>query len=48
MKQPTHNPESVDALCTNTLRFLAVDVVQQAGSDHPGLPRRYTTRWQLS
>lgn len=28
----------VDALCVNTLRFLAVDMVQQARSGHPGLP----------
>lgn len=25
-------------LCVNTLRFLAVDAVEQAGSGHPGLP----------
>ncbi len=28
----------VDALCVNTLRFLAVDAVQNAASGHPGLP----------
>ncbi len=27
-----------DALCINTLRFLAVDAIEQAGSGHPGLP----------
>ena len=27
-----------DALCIDTLRFLAVDAVQQADSGHPGLP----------
>ncbi len=27
-----------DRLCINTLRFLAVDAVEQAGSGHPGLP----------
>jgi transketolase len=27
-----------DGLCINTLRFLAVDAVQRAGSGHPGLP----------
>jgi transketolase len=27
-----------DELCINTLRFLAVDAVQQADSGHPGLP----------
>ncbi len=31
-------PESVDRLCVDTLRFLAVDMVQQANSGHPGLP----------
>jgi transketolase len=29
---------SLDTLCVNTLRFLAVDMVQQAQSGHPGLP----------
>jgi transketolase len=28
----------LDELCVNTLRFLAVDMVQKAGSGHPGLP----------
>jgi transketolase len=28
----------LDALCINTLRFLAVDMVQKADSGHPGLP----------
>ncbi len=28
----------LDELCINTLRFLAVDAVQQADSGHPGLP----------
>jgi transketolase len=28
----------VDRLCINTLRFLAVDAVEQAQSGHPGLP----------
>ncbi len=27
-----------DELCINTLRFLAVDMVQQAKSGHPGAP----------
>ena len=31
-------PEEVDKLCINTLRFLAVDAVEQARSGHPGLP----------
>lgn len=29
---------SPDQLCINTLRFLAVDAIQQANSGHPGLP----------
>jgi transketolase len=29
---------SLDELCVNTLRFLAVDGVQQANSGHPGMP----------
>ena len=28
----------LDQLCINTLRFLSVDMVQQANSGHPGLP----------
>jgi hypothetical protein len=31
-------PPALDELCINTLRFLAVDMVQQANSGHPGLP----------
>jgi len=29
---------SLDNLCVNTIRFLAVDAVQKANSGHPGLP----------
>lgn len=29
---------AVDETCINTLRFLAVDAIQQANSGHPGLP----------
>ena len=29
---------SLDQLCINTLRFLAVDAVQKANSGHPGMP----------
>ena len=29
---------ALDELCINTLRFLAVDMVQKANSGHPGLP----------
>jgi len=31
-------PPAMDELCVNTLRFLAVDMVQKANSGHPGLP----------
>jgi transketolase len=30
--------EKLDKLCVNTIRFLAVDAVEQAGSGHPGMP----------
>jgi transketolase len=30
--------ENLDQLCVNTLRFLAVDAVQNADSGHPGMP----------
>ncbi|WP_437687876.1 transketolase [Sorangium sp. So ce176] len=32
------NQEEIDRLCVNTLRFLAVDMVQHANSGHPGMP----------
>lgn len=32
------SPPELDDLCINTLRFLAVDMVQKANSGHPGLP----------
>lgn len=38
MKEETVETISVDTLCINTLRFLAVDAVQKAKSGHPGLP----------
>jgi transketolase len=31
-------PPALEELCINTLRFLAVDMVQKANSGHPGLP----------
>ena len=34
----TTPPSELDELCINTLRFLAVDMVQKANSGHPGLP----------
>jgi transketolase len=30
--------DDLDKLCIDTIRFLAVDAVEQAGSGHPGLP----------
>jgi transketolase len=32
------NQEQLDTLCINTIRFLAVDTVQNANSGHPGMP----------
>ena len=32
-------PSELDAICINTLRFSAVDMVQKANSGHPGLPQ---------
>ncbi len=32
------NQDELDQLCINTLRFLAVDMVQKAKSGHPGMP----------
>jgi len=31
-------PNNLDNLCINTMRFLAVDAIQKANSGHPGLP----------
>lgn len=31
-------PDSLDALCINTIRTLSIDTVQKANSGHPGLP----------
>ena len=36
--ETTIAPPALDELCINTLRFLAVDMVQKANSGHPGLP----------
>ncbi|HXV14962.1 MAG TPA: hypothetical protein VEC56_12220, partial [Candidatus Krumholzibacteria bacterium] len=30
--------QSIDRLCVDTLRFLAVDAVERAKSGHPGMP----------
>jgi transketolase len=32
------NQDELDTLCINTVRFLAVDMVQNANSGHPGMP----------
>ena len=32
------NRVELDRLCVNTIRFLSVDMVQNANSGHPGLP----------
>lgn len=37
-KAETLSAPELDQLCVNTLRFLAVDMVQKANSGHPGLP----------
>src|SRR6478752_2338309 len=34
----TMDPETLDLLSINTIRFLAVDAVEKANSGHPGLP----------
>lgn len=40
MKKPAtiSSDATLDLLCINTLRFLAVDAIQKANSGHPGLP----------
>jgi len=38
MKSESPASPDLDLLCINTIRFLAVDMVQQANSGHPGLP----------
>lgn len=38
-KSPTRTTfDATDVLCVNTLRALAIDAVERAGSGHPGLP----------
>ena len=34
----TETKESIDELCINTMRFLAIDAVEKAKSGHPGTP----------
>ena len=31
-------PVSVDTLCVNSIRFLAIDAINKSNSGHPGLP----------
>ncbi len=33
-----HNDQDIDRLCTNAMRGLAMDAIQQANSGHPGMP----------
>jgi transketolase len=37
-QEVTMTKEELDQLCINTIRFLAVDAVEEAHSGHPGLP----------
>ena len=40
-------PASVDTLCINSIRMLAVDAINKSNSGHPGLPMgcaRWVTR----
>ena len=39
------NQDELDKLCVNTLRFLAVDMVQNANSGHPGHAAGRGARW---
>ena len=34
----TQSTKSVEELCINSIRFLAVDAIEKASSGHPGLP----------
>ena len=38
MTSEAHSDAPLDQLCINTIRFLAVDAVQNANSGHPGMP----------
>lgn len=38
LQHPVASPAEVDQLAVDTLRFLAADMVQAAGSGHPGMP----------
>ncbi len=35
---PTLGTQSVDTLCVNSIRFLAIDAINKSNSGHPGLP----------
>jgi len=49
-RQGRDGPHSIDQLCINTIRALAMDAVQQADSGHPGTPMALApvayTLWQ--
>ncbi|MEM8677677.1 MAG: hypothetical protein AAGF83_28030, partial [Cyanobacteria bacterium P01_G01_bin.67] len=34
----TPSTKSVEELCINSIRFLAIDAIEKASSGHPGLP----------
>ncbi len=38
MKANNTSPDSLDQLCVNTIRTLAIDAIQKANSGHPGAP----------
>ncbi|ACY47374.1 transketolase [Rhodothermus marinus] len=38
IRETDFSPGELDNLCINTIRFLAVDAVEQAKSGHPGMP----------
>jgi len=50
LRAATPNPRSLDELCIDTIRTLAMDAVQQANSGHPGTPMALApviyTLWQ--
>ena len=37
-KKAAKSPNTIDDLCINTIRTLAMDAVQAANSGHPGAP----------
>src|SRR6188768_2775999 len=49
-REPNRASQTIDELCINTIRTLAMDAVQQANSGHPGTPMALAplayTLWQ--